>query len=130
MVGRRKHGEGVALSSRELAVLVLAAGQGTRMKSNLAKVLHPLCGRPMLHYPLAAAEALGASRLVVVVGRGAEQVEQEFSGRATFVHQEEQKGTGHAVLQTDPVMDGFSGDVLVLYGDTPTLSVDALRPSL
>lgn len=115
------------MGSNELAVVVLAAGQGTRMKSNLAKVLHPLGGRPMLHYPLAAAEALGASRLVVVVGRDAEQVEEAFAGRATMVLQEEQKGTGHAVLQTGDVLAGFSGDVLVLYGDTPTLSVEGLE---
>jgi bifunctional UDP-N-acetylglucosamine pyrophosphorylase/glucosamine-1-phosphate N-acetyltransferase len=119
--------EGVTVGSRELAVVVLAAGKGTRMKSSLAKVLHPLCGRPMLHYPLAAAEALGASRLVAVVGRDAEQVQQEFAGRASFALQEEQKGTGHAVLQTSAALEGFSGDVLVLYGDTPTLSVTALR---
>jgi bifunctional UDP-N-acetylglucosamine pyrophosphorylase/glucosamine-1-phosphate N-acetyltransferase len=117
----------VVVGSNELAVVVLAAGQGTRMKSNLAKVLHPLGGRPMLHYPLAAAEALGASRLVVVVGRDAEQVEEAFAGRATMVLQEEQKGTGHAVLQTGDVLAGFSGDVLVLYGDTPTLSVEGLE---
>ena len=88
-----------ALGSTELAVVVLAAGKGTRMKSNLAKVLHPLGGRPMLHYPLAAAEALGASRLVVVVGRDADQVRERFAGRAEFVLQEEQRGTGHAVLR-------------------------------
>ena len=115
------------MGSNELAVVVLAAGQGTRMKSNLAKVLHPLGGRPMLHYPLAAAEALGASRLVVVVGRNAAQVEEAFAGRATMVLQAEQKGTGHAVLQAGGALEGFTGDVLVLYGDTPTLSVEGLE---
>ncbi|MGI9590880.1 MAG: bifunctional UDP-N-acetylglucosamine diphosphorylase/glucosamine-1-phosphate N-acetyltransferase GlmU, partial [Myxococcota bacterium] len=115
------------MGSSKLAVVVLAAGKGTRMKSNLAKVLHPLGGRPMLHYPLAAAEALGASRLVVVVGRDADQVRETFAGRADFVLQEEQKGTGHAVLQAGPALEDFVGDVLVLYGDTPTLSVGALE---
>ncbi len=109
-----------------LAVIVLAAGQGTRMKSRLAKVLHPLCGQPMLHYPLAAAEALGASRCVVIVGRDAEQVQEAFAGRATFALQAEQRGTGHAVLQAEAALEGFSGDVVVLYGDTPLLRAETL----
>lgn len=109
-----------------LAVVVLAAGQGTRMKSRLAKVLHPLCGQPMLHYPLAAAEALGATRSVVVVGRDAEQVRERFAGRAEFALQAEQRGTGHAVLQAEAALEGFSGDVVVLYGDTPLLRAETL----
>jgi bifunctional UDP-N-acetylglucosamine pyrophosphorylase/glucosamine-1-phosphate N-acetyltransferase len=109
-----------------LAVVVLAAGQGTRMKSRLAKVLHPLCGRPMLHYPLAAAESLGAERAVVVVGRDADAVRERFAGRAQFVLQAEQLGTGHAVLQTEAALEGFAGDVLVLYGDTPLLRPETL----
>ena len=110
-----------------IAVLVLAAGQGTRMKSGLAKVLHPLCGRPMLHHVLAAAESLSPERLAVVIGRDAEAVRDAFSGRARFVLQAEQRGTGHAVLQTEGELRGFHGDVLVLYGDTPLLRADSLR---
>ena len=109
-----------------LAVIVLAAGQGTRMKSRLAKVLHPLCGRPMLDYPLAAAEALGAERRIVVVGRDADAVREQLAGRAEFVEQAEQLGTGHAVLQTEAALEGFAGDVLVLYGDTPLLRPETL----
>jgi bifunctional UDP-N-acetylglucosamine pyrophosphorylase/glucosamine-1-phosphate N-acetyltransferase len=114
-------------ASREIAVVVLAAGQGTRMKSRLPKVLHPLAGRPMLHFSLAAAEALAPARLVVVVGHGAEAVGDAFGGRARFALQEEQRGTGHAVLQTEAELDGFHGDVLVLYGDTPLLRPETLR---
>jgi bifunctional UDP-N-acetylglucosamine pyrophosphorylase/glucosamine-1-phosphate N-acetyltransferase len=110
-----------------VAVVILAAGQGTRMKSALAKVLHPIAGRPMLGYPLAAAEALGAERIVVVVGRDAEQVEAAFAGRARFALQGEQRGTGHALLQAEAALGDFEGDLLVLYGDTPLLRADSLR---
>ena len=110
-----------------LAVLVLAAGHSTRMKSRLAKMLHPLCGRPLLHYPLAAGEALGAERLVVVVSRDAETLRARFAGRARFAEQSEQRGTGHAVLQAEAELEGFGGDVLVLYGDTPLLRAETLE---
>jgi bifunctional UDP-N-acetylglucosamine pyrophosphorylase/glucosamine-1-phosphate N-acetyltransferase len=110
----------------DIAVVVLAAGQGTRMKSGLAKVLHPLAGRPLLHFPLAAAEALAPARLVVVVGRDAERVRELFAGRARFAVQAEQRGTGHAVLQARGELEGFTGDVLVLYGDTPLLRPETL----
>ncbi|MEE2677396.1 MAG: bifunctional UDP-N-acetylglucosamine diphosphorylase/glucosamine-1-phosphate N-acetyltransferase GlmU [Myxococcota bacterium] len=114
-------------ATKPLAVLVLAAGQGTRMKSGLAKVLHPLGGRPMLHHVLAAAEALQPERLVTVVGRDADAVCEAFAGRSQFVLQEQRRGTGHAVLQTESALEGFSGDVLVLYGDTPLLTAETLR---
>ncbi len=114
-------------SPRQIAAVVLAAGQGTRMKSGLAKVLHPLAGRPMLAYPLAAAEALRPQRLLVVVGRDAEQVSQAVEGRAEIVLQAQQRGTGHAVLQTAPALAGFRGDVLILYGDTPLLRAETLE---
>ena len=103
----------MSAASRPLSVVVLAAGQGTRMKSGLAKVLHPLCGRPMLHFPLAAAEALAPERIVAVVGRDAEQVEAAFAGRARFARQAELRGTGHAVLCAGGELEGFEGDVLV-----------------
>ena len=116
----------MAVHSVQIAVLVLAAGQGTRMRSKTAKVLHRIAGRPMLSYPLAAAEALDPDRLVVVVGPGAGEVREEFGGRATFVDQLEQKGTGHAVLSARKALSGFSGDVLILYGDTPLLRPETL----
>ncbi len=110
-----------------LAVLVLAAGKGTRMRSRRTKVLHEICGRPMLAYPLAAASALGAEKLVVVIGRDADQVEAAFSDRAQFVVQNEQGGTGHAVQVALPKLGDFSGDVLVLYGDSPLLRSESLE---
>ncbi|MBW2271273.1 MAG: bifunctional UDP-N-acetylglucosamine diphosphorylase/glucosamine-1-phosphate N-acetyltransferase GlmU [Deltaproteobacteria bacterium] len=113
-----------------LAVLVLAAGQGTRMRSRLAKVLHPLCGRPLLHHTLAAGEALGAERLVVVVGRDSDNVRQRFAGRARFAQQDQQLGTGHAVLQSEAELAGFSGDVLVLNGDLPLVRAETLERML
>lgn len=110
-----------------LAVIVLAAGRGTRMKSGRAKVLHELCGRPMLEHVLATAEALEPERLVVVVGKDAEEVQARFAGRCEFVLQAEQKGTGHAVLQAEPKLGDFQGDVLVLYADVPLLRTESLR---
>lgn len=110
-----------------LAVVILAAGQGTRMKSDRAKVLHDLAGRPLLAYPIGVAEALAPEQLVVVIGRDAEQVEAAFAGRARFVVQREQLGTGHAVQQAEPALRDFRGDVLVLYGDVPLLREETLR---
>ena len=110
-----------------LAIVVLAAGQGTRMKSGLVKVLHEVAGRPMLGHVLAAAEALTPERLVVVIGRDGEAVAEAFAGRATFVEQGELRGTGHAVQQTEPVLSDLQGDVLVLYGDVPLLRAETLR---
>ena len=115
---------------REIAALLLAAGQGTRMKSAVPKVLHEIAGRPMLHYPLAAAEAIRPSRLIAVVGNGAEQVGAAVGGRAELVLQSQQRGTGHAVLQTARALQGFRGDVLVLYGDTPLLRAETLEQML
>jgi bifunctional UDP-N-acetylglucosamine pyrophosphorylase/glucosamine-1-phosphate N-acetyltransferase len=116
-------GSGVA----GLAILVLAAGKGKRMKSGRAKVLHEIAGRPMLGYSLAVAEALDPERLVVVIGRDADLVRERFQGRARFALQAEQRGTGHAVLAAREALEGFQGDVLILYGDTPLLRETTLR---
>jgi len=114
-------------ASKQLAVVILAAGQGTRMKSSRAKMLHELCGRSMLGHVMASARMLEPERLIVVVGRDAQQFEEAFAGQAEFVEQTEQKGTGHAVKQALPALEGFSGDVLILYGDTPLLTSDTFR---
>ena len=112
----------------DFAVIVLAAGQGTRMKSRRAKVLHELCGQPMLAHVLRAARRLDPARLLVVVGRDADAVRTRFAGEAEFVLQAEQRGTSHAVQVAEPSLgDGFSGDVLVLYGDTPLLRPETLE---
>lgn len=114
-------------ADRKICVIVLAAGRGTRMKSRTAKVLQPLAGRPMLAYPLAAAAALHPEQIVAVVGRDADRVEAAFEGRATFVRQEQQRGTGHAVLMAQDALADFRGDVLILYGDTPLLRPETLE---
>jgi len=105
-----------------LAIIIIAAGKGTRMRSPLAKVLHPLAGRPLLTYVLESALALAPQRLVVVVGHQAEAVRQVCEPYGvTCVVQEPQLGTGHAVGQAEPVWADLPGDVLVLYGDVPLL---------
>ena len=109
-------------------VLVLAAGQGTRMRSALPKVLHEAAGKPLLEHVLNAASALEPHRLLVVVGHGGEAVRQRFAGRGVeFVEQSEQRGTGHALLCARPALEGEAGPLLVLYGDQPLVGVDTLR---
>ena len=103
-----------------IAVIILAAGQGTRMKSDLHKVLHPIAGRPMLLHLMDSVEALNATHKVVVVGSGKEQLENALHGTASvLVTQAPQLGTGHAVQQAEDALTGFDGDVLILYGDVP-----------
>ncbi len=113
-------------ADRRLAVLILAAGQGTRMKSSRTKVLHEVAGRPLLAYPLGLAESLAPEHLVVVIGRDADQVDGAFAGRATFVVQAEQNGTGHAVQTALPALGDFDGDILILYGDCPLLRAESV----
>lgn len=115
------------VTTKELAVVILAAGQGMRMKSRRAKVLHELCGRSMLGHVVTSAEALSPAHLIVVVGYDGAQVEAEFEGRVKIVYQTEQKGTGHAVMQALPLIEGFAGDVLILYGDTPLLTPETFQ---
>ena len=105
------------------AAVILAAGKGTRMKSDLHKVLHPIAGRAMLGHLLDSVDALGPAAKVVVVGTGREQVERLAAlHHARIAVQEAQLGTGHAVSQAEPLLDGFAGDVLVLYGDVPLVA--------
>ena len=108
--------------NREVRCLILAAGAGTRMKSDLAKVLHSLCGRCLAEHVVDAAQRAGIQKPMVVIGHQAEQVRQALSGRdVEFVLQAEQKGTGHAVMRAEPLIRGFAGDLLVLYGDVPLI---------
>jgi bifunctional UDP-N-acetylglucosamine pyrophosphorylase / glucosamine-1-phosphate N-acetyltransferase len=115
---------------RPLALIVLAAGKGTRMKSDLHKVLHPIAGRPMLDHLLASAGALGAARTVVVAGHGRDQLEAALGARAAIAVQEPQLGTAHAVLQAQAALADFSGDVLVLYADVPFVRAETMRAML
>lgn len=118
-------------ASRPLAVIILAAGQGTRMKSSLHKVLHPIAGRSMLLHLLASVSELAPERQVVVVGEGRAQVEKAVAGTgAVIAVQEAQLGTGHAVAQAHDALAGFAGDVLILYGDVPLVSAGTMRAML
>jgi bifunctional UDP-N-acetylglucosamine pyrophosphorylase/glucosamine-1-phosphate N-acetyltransferase len=113
------------------AVVILAAGQGTRMRSDTHKVLHPIAGRPLLLHLLDRVDGLGATRRVVVVGKGREQVEAAVAGRDVVIAiQAEQKGTGHAVQQAEAALADYDGPVLILYGDTPFVEADTLRQML
>ena len=115
----------------ELAVVILAAGKGMRMKSDLVKVLHPVAGSPMLSYSLDLARGLKPSRLVVVIGFQAGLVEEKFKADdVIFAIQKEQLGTGHAVLAARPALQGFQGDVLILSGDVPLLTEGTVRSFL
>jgi bifunctional UDP-N-acetylglucosamine pyrophosphorylase/glucosamine-1-phosphate N-acetyltransferase len=112
------------------ALVILAAGKGTRMESDLPKVLHKIGGAPLLHHAMLSASALEPEHTIVVTGHGAEQVEtaaQDFDADAIAVRQEEQLGTAHAVTQTESALDGFEGDVVVLYGDTPFITTETLE---
>ena len=113
---------------RRFAVVILAAGQGTRMRSDTHKVLHPIASRPLLLHLLDCVDALGADKKVVVVGKGREQVEEAIAGRDVAIAvQTEQKGTGHAVQQAAGALSGYDGPVIILYGDTPFVRADTLR---
>ena len=112
-----------------LTAVILAAGQGSRMNSDLPKVLHPLAGVPMIAHALAAAAGAGAGRIIVVAGHGIESVRAavaRLEPEAVVVEQAEQRGTGHAVAQALPALPEGPGDVLVLYGDTPFVGAETI----
>jgi bifunctional UDP-N-acetylglucosamine pyrophosphorylase/glucosamine-1-phosphate N-acetyltransferase len=112
-----------------LHVVVLAAGQGTRMKSRLPKVLHKVAGRPMIDYVLRTARSLTPSSLVVIIGHGAEQLRAHLKQEADllFARQEPQLGTAHALQQAEPYLEGRQGTLVLLSGDVPLLRADTLH---
>jgi len=113
-----------------LEIVVLAAGQGKRMRSDVPKILHPLAGRPLLAHVLASARALGPRNIVVVHGHGAEKVRAAFAGETLqWALQGEQLGTGHAVQQAMPLISA-DADVLILYGDVPLVRPETLKALL
>jgi bifunctional UDP-N-acetylglucosamine pyrophosphorylase/glucosamine-1-phosphate N-acetyltransferase len=114
-----------------IAAIILAAGKGTRMKSDTHKVLHPIAGRPMLLHLIDSVAALDPARTVVVVGAGREQVESAVHSLGVeTVEQVEQLGTAHAVLEARSALAGFEGDVLVLFGDVPLVGTATLARML
>jgi bifunctional UDP-N-acetylglucosamine pyrophosphorylase / glucosamine-1-phosphate N-acetyltransferase len=112
----------------EVAAIVLAAGKSTRMRSELPKVLHEICGRPMLSYVLSACRLSGVDRIFVVVGHEKEKVVERFSADRdlVFIEQNEQRGTGHAVMCCREALAGFDGSVLVVAGDMPLVRRETL----
>jgi bifunctional UDP-N-acetylglucosamine pyrophosphorylase / glucosamine-1-phosphate N-acetyltransferase len=119
--------------SLPVSLIVLAAGQGTRMNSDLPKVLHHVGAAPLLHHALRAGQALGPERVVVVAGHGAEAVTKAalaFDDTAIVVEQHERLGTGHAVAQALPALAGLTGDAVILYGDTPFIRAETLEAML
>lgn len=110
--------------------ILLAAGQGTRMKSHLPKVLHPICGKPLVWYSLQAAREVTSQEPVMVIGHGADQVKQVMGDAARYAIQEQQLGTGHAVMQAADLVRGQADFVLVTYADMPLLRPETLQKLL
>lgn len=116
-------------NSGNVAVVILAAGLGTRMKSNKAKVLHEILGRPMISYVVDTAQAVAGDQLVIVVGHQADQVRRTVAVQADvfYAHQEEQLGTGHAVMCAMPVLPEATRHVVILCGDVPLLKKETVK---
>ncbi|MCI4139000.1 bifunctional UDP-N-acetylglucosamine diphosphorylase/glucosamine-1-phosphate N-acetyltransferase GlmU [Bacillus vallismortis] len=107
--------------------VVLAAGQGTRMKSKLYKVLHPVCGKPMVEHVVDEALKLSLSKLVTIVGHGAEEVKKQLGDKSEYALQAEQLGTAHAVKQAQPFLADEKGVTIVICGDTPLLTAETME---
>lgn len=107
--------------------VILAAGQGTRMKSDLYKVLHPVCGKPMIQHVVDQVSALGFAEKIVVVGFGAKSVQEQLGEQVSYVLQKEQLGTGHAVMQAEQALKEKEGTTVVLCGDTPLIRAETLE---
>jgi bifunctional UDP-N-acetylglucosamine pyrophosphorylase / glucosamine-1-phosphate N-acetyltransferase len=121
----------IVLNMTEYAALILAAGKGTRMKSHLCKVLHPIAGRPMILYVTDSVREAGFNVVVTVVGHQAEEVKKTLAAEGTaFAFQEPQLGTGHAVASARNLLEDFQGDIFVLCGDIPLLRPDTIRKFL
>ncbi|MBP0727263.1 bifunctional UDP-N-acetylglucosamine diphosphorylase/glucosamine-1-phosphate N-acetyltransferase GlmU [Bacillus sp. RG28] len=106
--------------------IVLAAGKGTRMKSKLYKVLHPVCGKPMVKHVIDHVKNLGIDKIVTIVGHGAELVKEQLGNESEFALQAEQLGTAHAVIQAAPLLKDLKGTTLVICGDTPLISSETI----
>jgi bifunctional UDP-N-acetylglucosamine pyrophosphorylase / glucosamine-1-phosphate N-acetyltransferase len=107
--------------------VILAAGQGTRMKSKLYKVLHPVCGKPMVEHVVDQITTLNIEKTVTIIGHGAELVKSHLEGKSDFALQEEQLGTAHAVMQSEDVLGNLEGTTLVVCGDTPLIKGETME---
>jgi len=114
----------------QLTALILAAGEGKRMKSDKAKVLHELCGKPMIDWVYEAAINAGVDRCVVIVGHKAEQVIEHMGDKAEYVFQEQQLGTGHAVQQARNYFENGEGHIVVLCGDVPLITSNTVKKAI
>jgi bifunctional UDP-N-acetylglucosamine pyrophosphorylase / glucosamine-1-phosphate N-acetyltransferase len=107
--------------------VILAAGQGTRMKSKLYKVLHPVCGKPMVLHVVNQMEKLNIQEMVTIIGHGAEQVQAQLGNKSKYALQEKQLGTAHAVLQAKEILGGKDGITIVVCGDTPLIKAETME---
>lgn len=114
----------------DTAVIIMAAGKGKRMKSNLPKVLHNLAGKPILNYVLETVNQLEVKRKILIVGYKSNKIRELIGDKIESVEQKEQLGTAHAVLITKKLLSGFKGDVLILSGDVPFLTIKTLKKLL
>ena len=117
------------MDQRKKAVVIMAAGQGTRMRSSTSKLLHEVAGQPLIYYPVHMAQTIGAERIVLVLGHQRDAIQAAVTSRfpdapLDYVIQEQQLGTAHAVRCAEAALNGFEGDVIILSGDVPCL--DAL----
>lgn len=115
---------------RDTAVIIMAAGKGKRMKSNLPKVLHNLAGKPILNYVLDTVDQLEAKRKILIISYRSDKIRELIGDKIEYAEQKEQLGTAHAVLQTKKLLSGFKGNVLILSGDVPFLTVKTLKKLL
>ena len=116
------------VNEKKFCALILAAGKGTRMKSDLAKVMHVLNGKPLMYYSLAAAKEAGAEKIVAVIGHQADDVREKFANSGCiFVEQKPQLGTGHAVLQAKDILADYKGLTVILCGDVPLLKAATIK---
>lgn len=114
----------------KIYAVVLAAGQGTRMKSKLYKVLHPVCGKPMVEHVVDHIRDLDVTKIVSIVGHGAEKVKEQLGDKSEYVLQEEQLGTAHAVQQAETLLGDLEGTTIVICGDTPLIRPETMEALL
>src|SRR4051812_38174319 len=107
--------------------VILAAGQGTRMKSKLYKVLHPVCGKPMVQHVVDQITKLNVQEIVTIIGHGAEMVQAQLGDKSLYALQEEQLGTAHAVMQAGSMLEGKEGVTIVVCGDTPLIKSETME---
>src|SRR5579885_2089482 len=118
------------MHSSSAAGIILAAGKGTRMKSDLPKGLHKVCGLPMVEHVGRAIKGAGVERPILVIGHGGEAMQAALGESYDYVWQREQLGTGHATMMAAPLLAGYDGPVIVAAGDTPMLEAETFRELL